>query len=335
MLALTRPAGSADPGRRARSFLLGSLLMCVLLALPLTAARAMCNQDVDANGEITSTTDGLLVMRYQLGIRGPALTANVLGVGAARTDPAAIALHIATPCLQPGWVGRGTGRLNDSGIVFGGEATSGNNAGCTGVNIAQQDCSKGRDATPALNSASNGKAGFQFSKISNSGDKLPSSAVLGAGANDWACTYDHVTGLMWEVKTTSGVRNQAHTYTWYSSDPSDNGGSLGSVGTATCTGTAQCNTENYVGLVNSVVLCGRSDWRMPHKRELLSIVDYGVVTPSLDVNYFPNTPPSEFWSGSPSASGATGAWVVGFGDGSAYVGGRSFASGVRLVRAGQ
>jgi Protein of unknown function (DUF1566) len=144
-----------------------------------------------------------------------------------------------------------------------------------------------------------------------------------------------VTGLMWEVKTTSGVRNQAHTYTWYSSDPSDNGGSLGSVGTATCTGTAQCNTENYVGLVNSVVLCGRSDWRMPHKRELLSIVDYGVVTPSLDVNYFPNTPPSEFWSGSPSASGATGAWVVGFGDGSAYVGGRSFASGVRLVRAGQ
>ena len=92
---------------------------------------------------------------------------------------------------------------------------SGNNAGRTSTepNIAQQDCGKGRDANPSLNGATHGVAGFSFRKISNAGAALPASATLGSAANDCARTYDNVTGLMWEVKTTSERRSSAHTYT--------------------------------------------------------------------------------------------------------------------------
>jgi hypothetical protein len=311
-------------------------VLCVttLLLLPLSAAQAMCSPDVDGNGQVSATTDGLLVARYLLGIRGAALTAGALAPDAARTAPADVEAYIAVPCAQAGWVGRGTGRLNDTGIVFGGDGFNGNNAGCTGASIVQQDCSKGRDATPALNGNANGKAGFQFTKISNSGAPLPVTAALGMGANDWACTYDNVTGLMWEVKTASGRRSSAHTYTWFSTDGSSNAGATGTASGGACFDVGQCDTEKFAQLVNVAGLCGRSDWRMPHVKELLSIVDTGAVDPAIDPNYFSNTPASFFWSGSADATSATAAWRVNFGYGNANPEGRNLAFQVRVVRAG-
>ena len=42
--------------------------------------------------------------------------------------------------------------------------------------------------------------------------------------------------------------------------------------------------------VNAAGLCGmNSGWRLPTRRELFSIVDYGAYNPSIDLNYFPNT----------------------------------------------
>ena len=79
-----------------------------LSALPLTVHAAVCSMDIDGNGRIEATTDGLLMTRYILGIRGPALTNGALGVGAARTDPADIAAYLACPCIQGGWVGQGS-----------------------------------------------------------------------------------------------------------------------------------------------------------------------------------------------------------------------------------
>ena len=144
-----------------------ALIACfALFAIPATHA-AVCSMDVDGNGRVEATTDGLLMMRYMLGIRGSALVSGALGAGASRTLPADIESYLATPCAQAGWVGLGSGRLNDTGITFGGEPLTGNNATCTstGANIAQQDCSKGRDANPAFNSAADGAAGFSFTKI--------------------------------------------------------------------------------------------------------------------------------------------------------------------------
>jgi hypothetical protein len=274
-----------------------------------------CSLDVDGDGETLATTDHLILMRYALGIRGAPLIANALGPTATRTTPVAVETYIATPCRQPGWVGDGTGRLNDTGILFGGNALTGNNAGCTGANIAQQDCSKGRDVSSATNSNANGKAGFHFTKISNSGSKLPATAVLGSGANDWACTYDNTTGLMWEVKTTSGLRSSAHTYSWFSSDATNNGGLTGVANGGTCFNAGQCDTEKFVQAVNSVGLCGRNDWRMPHVNELFGLADLGGGSPAMiDPAFFPNTPGAFTWSGSPFATTLSpgSAWVVNF-----------------------
>ena len=295
--------------------------------------------DTDGNGRVEATTHGLLMMRYMLGIRGSALVSGALGTGATRSLPADIENYLATPCAQAGWVGLGSGRLNDTGITFGGEPSSGNNPGCTssGANLAQQDCSRGRDANPALNSAADGVAGFSFTKMSNAGTTLPASAALGSLPNDWACTYDNVTGLMWEVKTTVvGRRNSGHTYTWFSSDASNNAGSTGVAGGGTCGDAAgTCDTEKYAATTNAATLCGRNDWRMPHIKELEGIAQMGVVNPAIDSVWFPNTPVSFFWSGSPFAGVATYAWGVYFYDGYAYIDVRSSAYRVRLVRAVQ
>jgi hypothetical protein len=50
--------------------------------------------DADDNRGVSATTDGLLVLRYLLGLRGTALTQGALGVGALRTDPTDIANYL-------------------------------------------------------------------------------------------------------------------------------------------------------------------------------------------------------------------------------------------------
>lgn len=314
----------------------GWLIASAMMLAVSAPSHALCGQDVDGNGRVDAATDGLLTVRYLLGFRGAALTTAALGPGASRTA-ADIAAAMASPCIQAGWVGGGTGRLNDTGITWGGGYPSGNNATCTGDNIAAQDCSKGRDANAAANGNADGNAGFNFTKISNAGNPLPSTAALGGGANDWACTFDNVTGLMWEVKTTDGgLRYQAHTYSWFSSDGGNNGGATGTTNGGTCAPAGNCDTEKYTVLINTSLtgLCGHKDWRMPHLKELESIVDRGGIYPAIDGAYFPNTPASFFWAGTPYAASPADAWYVDFSTGQVLYGGRSFGYRVRLVRAG-
>jgi hypothetical protein len=52
------------------------------------ASAAPLSIDVDRNAGYDALSDGLLVIRYLFGLRGPALTAGALGNGAALTDPA-------------------------------------------------------------------------------------------------------------------------------------------------------------------------------------------------------------------------------------------------------
>ncbi len=79
---------------------------------------------------------------------------------------------------------------------------------------------------------------------------------------------------------------------------------------------------------------GYSDWRLPDRRELMSIVDFGRVYPSIDTTYFPECRSSVYWSSSPLADGSDYAWLVHFSYG--RVGGYGKASHyyVRCVRAG-
>ena len=53
---------------------------------------------------------------------------------------------------------------------------------------------------------------------------------------------------------------------------------------------------------------GYSDWRLPDRRELMSIVDFGRIIPSIDTTYFPNCRSSYYWSSSPYAYHSLYAW---------------------------
>jgi pimeloyl-ACP methyl ester carboxylesterase len=219
--------------------------------------------------------------------------------------------------------------LNDTGIDWGGNYPSGNNATCTGETIAAQDCSHGRDATH--NDDSDGRAGFSFTKLDANGNALPASASV------WDCVRDEVTGLTWEVKTDDGgLRDTDNTYSWYNPDPNTNGGNPGVQDGGLCTG-SDCDTYSYVQAVNAEAqaLCGARDWRMPWREELRSIVDYRGVNPAIDTGYFLNQRGSDVWSGSPSADVSFGAWGVSFGFGGDYSGVRDDDIRVQLVRGGQ
>ncbi len=191
-----------------------------------------------------------------------------------------------------------------------------------------------------------------YSKISNSGDPLPDSAKLGSGANDWACTKDNRTGLIWEVKTTDfGLRDVGWGYSWYK--PSgDNGGDVGYTdinvvfGAPNCSTKDNCNTDAFTNAVNTKGLCGKNDWRIPTKDELMKLVycsdgkyetdgsctNYiSVVQPTINSTYFPNT--SKFyWSSSPYAYYSSLAWSVNFYSGYSNDYSKNVNDFVRLVR---
>lgn len=232
------------------------------------------------------------------------------------------------------------GGLNDTGITDCWNDSAVSNG--TGIELdtgthPRQDCRYGRDpaAVAGMPKTGAGGKGFDFTKIANDGSALSASASLGTGAQDWACTKDNVTGLIWEIKTTSGLRSQSHTYTWYNGDVTTNGGSVGTAASGTCATSGRCDSEKFVADVNAAGLCGASTWRMPTVKELESIADLGRISPAIDPTYFPNTTASNFWSASANAGYSNLAWLVYFGYGNAYSDSKTYAFQVRLVRVGQ
>ncbi len=271
----------------------------------------------------------------------PSPTARSASVVFLRSSPYSLSCTLLVASLLQVGAAWAAG-LNDTGIDFCGDAST-NTANCAtvaadGGTYPRQDARYGRDAQAAAGSLSKtggGGKGFDFTKIANNGSTLSASAVQGSGSTDWACTRDNVTGLIWEVKTTSGLRSQGHTYTWYNSNSAINGGIAGTSSGGTCFTSGRCDIEKFVQDVNAAGLCGANDWRMPSRKELTSILDLGRVNPTIDPDYFPNTPGSIFWSGSPYANYPGVAWNVNFRNGFAYNSDRSVSAVVRLVRGGQ
>ncbi len=70
---------------------------------------------------------------------------------------------------------------------------------------------------------------------------------------------------------------------------------------------------DYVARLNLIVFAGHSDWRLPNRNELQSLVDYSRALPALDTDFFP-TPPFSFpwWSSTTEHGMADKAWTVDF-----------------------
>ena len=230
-----------------------------------------------------------------------------------------------------------TAPQNDTGITRCGNADN-NDLDCPQADFPGQDAEYGRDVTH--NDDSDGHAGFSFTKICNSGEaagegNCPADPALGSGDNEWGCTRDNVTDLMWEVKTDDdGLRDKDNTYTWYNSDSNTNGGDAGTENGGTCPDVGNCDTEKYAVSVNAVGLCGYNDWRMPSLSELLSIVHSGANNPAIDTVYFPGTISSRYWTASTYSGSSNDAWIVRFGAGSSAGNNKFGYDSVRLVRMG-
>ena len=63
-----------------------------------SSAAAGCSMDIDGDGKVLATTDGVLLARAMLGLKGTALTANAIGTGAARPDAASITAFLVDRC---------------------------------------------------------------------------------------------------------------------------------------------------------------------------------------------------------------------------------------------
>jgi hypothetical protein len=91
--------------------------------------------------------------------------------------------------------------------------------------------------------------------------------------------------------------------------------------------------EEAVTYCDALPLAGHADWRLPSRRELLSIVDYGMYNPAIDTQYFPGCLfDNKYWSSTVTANGPDSAWEVYFSYGAAYPDGKAYALYARCVR---
>ena len=217
------------------------------------------------------------------------------------------------------------GQLNDTGI----EQCLSNDGGCFGSSPTGEDAEFGRDRLAAdglLNKLGTGPAGFDYTKLDAAGDPLPATAT------EWSCVRDNYAGLIWEVKVDDPTdpRHYENTYTWYQPEAGDNGGEAGLSDGGSCTGSA-CDLQGLLSAVNETRLCGATDWRVPTRSELESLVNAGQTSPALSTAFFPQ-PAGAFWSRTPVAADPAAAWRLDFAAGDVGMDDKTTGLSVRLVR---
>lgn len=201
-----------------------------------------------------------------------------------------------------------------------------------------QDAEYGRDVSDA--DPNDGKAGFSFTKLDRDGFPLENQQS-DYQTQPWACVLDNVTGLVWEIKTDDGgLQDKDWTYSWFTSSGVNDAGFPGFENAGTCADETHCDTEKYIDAVNATMLCGLNNWRLPSPAELQSVVVYGdqplvfPPQPVVDLDYFPNSLPQNYYTAVSLASVNVQAWVVYFGIGSLTTEGKTPGVSVRLVQGG-
>ncbi len=153
----------------------------------------------------------------------------------------------------------------------------------------------------------------RYVKVSQKGDwQLPEQ-------QRWSCILDRETGLLWETKSQGALRHAEYEYV-----QSGVGGHCDD---------GDCTIERYLERVNQAALCGRSDWRLPKRRELLRLVDHAYLDsiPSIDVRYFSHTQKGRYWSADQFEYSGKHAWTVSFEDGFDRIYAVNKAAHLRLV----
>ncbi|KJU86467.1 protein containing DUF1566 [Candidatus Magnetobacterium bavaricum] len=118
---------------------------------------------------------------------------------------------------------------------------------------------------------------------------------------------DNLTGLMW----TKDANLPASTKTW------------------------QQALDYVASMNNGAGTYGYTDWRLPNRKELFSLLDRATYNPSLPTGHpFTNVQSDVYWSSTSCAGIASGAWVVHMSGGTVYAPDKSYVSYVWPVRSG-
>ncbi len=150
---------------------------------------------------------------------------------------------------------------------------------------------------------------MSFAKRGKTGKSLADAASWEEGLRTVA---DNNTGLVWEIKSPrkGDVNYCLDRYTWKEAQ------------------------EKYIKALNKAAYGGFSDWRLPNKDELRSIIDYGRTNPAVDPRYFPNTQSDFYWTSVPYNMQKPFVWGIFFGLGSGICYAPSSRRFVRAVRGG-
>jgi len=172
-----------------------------------------------------------------------------------------------------------------------------------------------------------------FIKLGNTGKELAVTEP------DWVCVKDTGNGLVWENKTSNGgLQDMNHSFSWYQSRPDPNSPLAtlisGVANGGRCAGGIACDTQSYVRVMNARKLCGYSDWRLPTREEMLTLVKFSndKESASIDNQFFPNTVPSWYWTASDNKQQSEYAWYVLFRNGIPLNDLKKRPKHIRLVR---
>jgi len=103
-----------------------------------------------------------------------------------------------------------------------------------------------------------------------------------------------------------------------------------------CSGSAQLQDWNSaLQTANNHVQAGASDWRLPNRNELASIVETRCHSPAINGDAFPMATSDWYWSNTPTSELSDQAWVVLFAGGEVQPAAITGLYAVRLVRAGR
>lgn len=169
---------------------------------------------------------------------------------------------------------------------------------------------------------------FDFVHLDTKGEIMPFKT------GPWACVQDNGNGLVWEVKADNeGLRHYTATFSWF--NPSkvqtrDQG--IKDKGSCHPSLRGSCDTQGYVAAMNKIQLCGRSNWRLPTRDELASLLELRLASPGpLITPSFPNTKASGYWTQDEGPPYSGVAWALNFSDGQTAMFPKNSAFYVRLV----
>ena len=162
-----------------------------------------------------------------------------------------------------------------------------------------------------------------FVKLSSEGE------ILDFESSNWSCVLDQKTSLIWEVKgETEGLQYTMNTYTWFDGDT----GRKNNMYSKNCYWGEGCNTQSFVDDINEAQLCSYSNWRLPTRDELKTIINYYGDDILIDLDFFPHTQKKTYWTSMTAKDNPSLAYEIPFFYGGSIVREKSIDTYIRLVR---